>query len=88
MKKETDKIFDQVQNLRNAISLSIICWDELKQHDLGLCYLGDMYLRGLGTKQDYSKAFEYYSRAADLCNDIAEYNLGKIYEQGLGVEKD
>lgn len=47
-----------------------------------------MYLRGLGTKQDYSKAFEYYSRAADLCNDIAEYNLGKIYEQGLGVEKD
>lgn len=43
------------------------------------------YLEGEGTKQDYQKAFEYTTKAANLGGMYSAYNLGEIYEQGRGV---
>jgi TPR repeat protein len=37
---------------------------------------------------DYSSAFEYYTKAAELGDVTAHYNLSIMYHLGLGVEKD
>lgn len=50
--------------------------------------LAYMYKKGQGTAQDYTKAFEWYSKAAESDIYTAQYNLGLIYEKGLGVNQD
>jgi tetratricopeptide (TPR) repeat protein len=37
---------------------------------------------------DYDSAFEYLTKAADLGYLMADYELGNMYEEGEGVEKD
>eukprot|EP00985_Skeletonema_marinoi_P023089 scaffold15102_cov73-Skeletonema_marinoi.AAC.1 len=39
-------------------------------------------------KGDYSSAFEWYTKAAELGNVEAHYRLAGMYEHGEGVEKD
>ena len=46
------------------------------------------YLEGEGTTQDYKKAFEYTTKAANLGGMYSAYNLGEIYELGRGVAVD
>lgn len=36
---------------------------------------------------DYSKALEYFERAAELGSAEAQYNLGIFYRDGIGLEK-
>lgn len=43
------------------------------------------FLVGEGVKQDYSKAITYFSLSAHQGNLIALYNLGQIYQYGLGI---
>jgi TPR repeat protein len=42
-------------------------------------------LEGAGTKQDYQKALEYTTKAANLGDKCSIANLGDIYELGRGV---
>ena len=42
----------------------------------------------MGVPQNYSKAIEYYSKAADIGNSTSFYNLGLLYEGGFGVVKN
>lgn len=51
-------------------------------------YVGEIYERGLGVPPNYTKAAEWYRKAAAQGLDRAEANLGHLYEQGLGVPKD
>ena len=44
---------------------------------------GDQYNKG-----DYSTAFEYFARAAELGFLVAHHDLGNMYRMGHGVEKD
>ncbi len=37
---------------------------------------------------EYDKAFDYYTKAAELGDAAAHYNLGIMYRDGEGVEKD
>ena len=37
---------------------------------------------------DHDKAFEYWTKAAELGDSKAHHNLGYMYERGKGVEKD
>ncbi len=37
---------------------------------------------------DYDGAFGYYTKAAELGDAVAHYNLGNMYWDGVGVEKD
>ena len=51
--------------------------------------LAYMYLYGTnGVQQDFNKAFEYYQMAAKQNDPIALNNLGSLYFNGIGVEKD
>jgi len=49
-----------------------------------------MFLKGVEQydKGDYSSAFEYYAKAAQLGDVEAHYNLSCLYRNGHGVEKD
>ena len=37
---------------------------------------------------DYDAAFDYYTKAAELGDAEAHYRLGRMYFEGIGVEKD
>ena len=39
-------------------------------------------------KGEYSRAFEYYTKAAEMGDILAHYRLGNLYYNGQGVEKD
>lgn len=47
--------------------------------------LGEMYLDGIGTKVDASKAFYWISKAASSGDKDALYLLGFMYENGIKV---
>ena len=49
---------------------------------------GDRYYTGNGVPQDYAKAVEWYTKAAEAGNLTAQFNLGLIYEKGRGVKQD
>lgn len=51
-------------------------------------YVGEIYLKGLGTDPDYAMAMVWFKKAADKGNTRAKINLGYMYEEGLGVPKD
>jgi TPR repeat protein len=50
--------------------------------------LGVMYFNGQGVEQDYARAFELYTQAADKGSPWAPYNLGDMYRLGKGVNED
>jgi TPR repeat protein/CII-binding regulator of phage lambda lysogenization HflD len=50
--------------------------------------LGWMYKNGQGVERDYTKAKEYYERAASQGHAWAQNNLGSMYYYGQGVEQD
>jgi TPR repeat protein len=57
--------------------------------DLGLHYLGHLYLLGQGVAVDYAKARELFTKAAELEDwGGAAHHLGEIYYNGLGVKRD
>src|SRR4051812_16662968 len=51
-------------------------------------YVGEIYLKGLGTEPDYQKSAEWFNKAAAQGSRRARINLGYQYEQGLGVQRD
>ena len=46
-----------------------------------------MYYQGEGVKQNYSKAREWFEKAAKQGHARAQFNLGFMYANGLGVEQ-
>ena len=50
--------------------------------------IGKMFCYGLGTDQDYEKAFEWFERSAKQKNKFAQFSLANLYHYGSGVEKD
>ena len=50
--------------------------------------IGKMHCYGLGTQQDYEKAFEWYLKSAQEGNRFAQYSLGNLYYYGNGTDKD
>ena len=50
--------------------------------------LGEMYLDGIGTKQDTQKAYYWIQKAANNGDKEAQYLLGFMYENGIEVKKD
>lgn len=51
-------------------------------------YVGEIYLKGLGTQPDYGMAKAWFEKAAAQGLGRAQINLGYLYEKGLGVAKD
>ena len=51
--------------------------------------LGDIYKAGgFGIKQDYIKAFNYYTESANKWKARPIIALGEMYQNGLGIKKD
>ena len=50
--------------------------------------LGVMYDKGLGVRQDYAQAVQWYRRAAEQGYAGAQFNLGVMYDSGQGVRQD
>ena len=60
--------------------------ERIKANDpVALCQMG---LQCFFDEGDYEKAFEYHTRAAELGDMEAHYNLGVMYRDGIYVEKD
>lgn len=57
-------------------------------HSMSQNALAWCYKNGLGVEQDYSKAFYWFEKSANLGLGAAQYNLGLAYEEGKGVETD
>lgn len=52
------------------------------------CMLGLCYLYGIDVEIDYQEAFRFLSLAAEQRASRAWLHLGKMYAQGLGVERN
>lgn len=50
--------------------------------------IGKMHCYGLGTDQNYEKAFEWFLKSAQEGNRFAQYSLGNLYYYGNGTDKD
>ena len=50
--------------------------------------IGKMYALGLGTEQDYTKAFGWFEKSAAAGNKFAQYSLGSLYFYGNGVPQN
>lgn len=50
--------------------------------------LGNNYYYGRGVAVDYTKAFQFFQKAANLGDAHGQYNLGCCYWFGKGVKKD
>jgi len=59
-----------------------------KSTPLAEYWLGMMYLHGQGVKPDYSKASEWFMKAAKKNLPQAQYQLGTLYFNGKGVPRD
>ena len=47
-----------------------------------------MFYNGDGVKKDKTKAFEWFSKAADQGLDIAQLSVGMAYKEGDGISKN
>jgi uncharacterized protein len=50
--------------------------------------LGFMYATGRGLPQNFERAVDWYSRAAEQGDPTAQYLLGLMYDKGQGVRQD
>src|SRR5258706_6151717 len=50
--------------------------------------VGEIYERGMGDVPNYAAAAIWYQKAADQKYSRALFNLGTLYEAGLGVDQD
>jgi TPR repeat protein len=50
--------------------------------------LGVAFEKAQGVTQNYSKALEWYRKAAGQGLGTAEFSLGNLYFRGLGVSRD
>jgi hypothetical protein len=47
-----------------------------------------MYHDGRGVPQDYKKTFEWFTKAAEQGNALAQLALGFMYHDGIGLPQD
>lgn len=50
--------------------------------------IGKMHCYGLGTEQDYEKAFQWFLKSSQEVHKFAQYSLANLYYYGNSVEKD
>ena len=85
-KQETDMNYEK-RRLKKAFKMLVTIEKEAhyhwSQYSLGVCYDN-----GYGTKKNYTKAVEWYSKSSEQKNPVAMNNLAGCYQHGEGVDKD
>ena len=86
-KKKTGELYymKEIVYLNSIAQESTI---DKKRRNKALCSIGHIYRYGEGVEQDYTKALEWYNKAANAGNATAMYNIGYMYDYGEGVEQD
>jgi len=86
-KKKTGELYymKEIVYLNSIAQESTI---DKKRRNKALCSIGHIYRYGEGVEQDYTKALEWYNKAANAGNDSAMYSIGYMYDYGEGVEQD
>ena len=73
---------------RFLLLLLSICFNQLayaeQEYSIGMAKIGYLY----DQRQDYERAFTFYTKAAEQGDPISQYNLGVMYKDGKGVNKD
>ena len=73
---------------RFLLLLLSICFNQLayaeQEYSIGMAKIGYLY----DQRQDYERAFTFYTIAAQNGDPISQYNLGVMYKDGKGVNKD
>lgn len=64
--------------------------EDIKQDPFIELYLGKMYEHGIGTKQDFNKAFYYYQKSLVTSDNYPAllYEAGRMLVLGKGVQRD
>lgn len=68
----------------------IRCFEQAISHgvNVGAELLGEMYFLGTEVEQDYEKAYKYFTAREGFTSFAKPYYLGRMYEEGLFVERD
>ena len=65
-----------------------ICFNQLayaeQEYSIGMAKIGYLY----DQRQDYERALTFYTKSAQQGDPISQYNLGVMYKDGKGVNKD
>ena len=73
---------------RFLLLLLSICFNQLayaeQEYSIGMAKIGYLY----DQRQDYERAFTFYTIAAEQGNPISQYNLGIMYKDGRGIDKN
>lgn len=81
----------QKASLASDALLALIYWTrsaEQKNVD-SMVKMGDYYLHGLGASPDHEKAAACYQAAAETMQSAqAQWNLGWMHENGIGIDQD
>ena len=84
--KDDEKSFAYYKEALNGFLKIEPISDKLKPY---LQYrIGKMHCYGLGTEQNYEKAFEWFLKSAQEGNKFAQYSLANLYYYGNGAEKN
>ncbi|NOX43125.1 MAG: hypothetical protein GXP19_05240 [Gammaproteobacteria bacterium] len=69
---------------------AVLYWQPMADlgHAKSQASLAWMYQSSKGFKQNYKKAFKWYTKAAKQNHAIAQNNLGVLYEKGWGTKKN
>lgn len=76
------------QSISPEQAFTLMAGEAEKGNGGAMLTLGTMYERGLGTPRNYTKAMEWYRRAAEAGLAEGYYNLGVCYEIGMGTTGD
>jgi TPR repeat protein len=83
---------DGEQSSENSSIVRLPDYPKLNSQQLAdadhLASLGNQYRSTLNARHSYSRAVHFYELAAELDHTGAQYNLGLMYEMGLGVIVD
>ena len=73
---------------RYLLLLLSICFSQLayaeQEYSIGMAKIGYLY----DQRQDYERAFTFYTIAAEQGDPVSQYNLGIMYKDGRGVDKN
>jgi TPR repeat protein len=75
---------------RSNINTALNVWMEKAEQgdEVAQNYVGEIYQKGFDKNPQYEQAAQWFKKAASKGYSRAEFNLGYLYEQGLGVSKD
>ena len=51
-------------------------------------HLGILYNEGKGVEKDYTRAYEWFLKAAKQNYPEAQFHVARMYEKGMSVEKN